>query len=70
VRIYKLEETKIGKFGLELKELMIKHEIESITPLHNEMEISVSESGQMVITGVNFKEVKESERIAGTNTTT
>lgn len=56
VTIQKLEETLTGQFGLDLKELMIKHDIRKITPAFNDMEISVSEGGDgFLMTGVSLE---------------
>lgn len=55
MKIYSIEETVIGRFGLDLKKIMIKHGITSITPMFSDMKICFGEDGNFIVTGCNFK---------------
>jgi len=63
VKIYKSEDTAIGKFGMELKELMEKHDIKTIKPLSWDMLIGFDEDGvfNMVRCDIKTKNVIKSK---------
>ena len=55
IKIQRADTTIIGQFGLELKKLMMKYDIQSMTPAFDDMEISIGDKKEMKIVGVNFQ---------------
>jgi hypothetical protein len=62
MKIYKSEETLLGRFGEDLKKLMIKYQIRSITPLCNDMTIEMQDD-IFIMYGCNIQTNKNEPKI-------